>query len=86
MVKRVIAWLAEAFGARLRVSFGLPVLHIGKLYRADAKAQGDLVVLGGWEDADQAGTTKARWYSMRLAKAGILGLHPRGPIVAHGSP
>eukprot|EP00438_Fugacium_kawagutii_P013025 Skav214740 [mRNA] locus=scaffold3176:133140:134285:- [translate_table: standard] len=39
-----------------------------ELFRIDAKAEGDCVVIGGWETLDELGTTKARWFSISLTR------------------
>ena len=54
MVRLVLRWVSERLAASPSVSFVEPVRHEGELYRADAKAQGDLIVLGGWEVAGGA--------------------------------
>eukprot|EP00438_Fugacium_kawagutii_P008249 Skav226268 [mRNA] locus=scaffold2708:264535:265680:- [translate_table: standard] len=41
---------------------------VRELFRIDAKAEGDCVVIGGWETIDEAGTMKARWFSIRLTR------------------
>jgi hypothetical protein len=43
---------------------------LGEWFRADAKAEGMLVVVGGWETRGSAGDTKvARWFSVDLTPA-----------------
>ncbi|CAK0901941.1 unnamed protein product, partial [Prorocentrum cordatum] len=68
MTKWVLTWLAEAFEARVRIPFGRPVRHLGEKYRADTKAEGDLIVAGGWEVAGHEGPAGARWLSCRPAR------------------
>lgn len=78
MVKWILIWLAEAFEARVRISFGRPVGHLGERFRADAKAEGDLIVVGGWELAGHEGTAGARWFSLRLTRQDIPWAYVRG--------
>ena len=44
-------------------------LHLGTVFRADAKAEGTNVVLGGWECRNGCPTHAARWYQLRLTRA-----------------
>ena len=39
-----------------------------EIFRVDAKAEKDLVVIGGWEVPEQGGTWEARWFSMQLTR------------------
>ena len=39
----------------------------GELLRTDAKAEGELVVLGGWSLEHGPDTRRARWYSLRIS-------------------
>ena len=79
MVKLVLEWLAEQFEGRERVPYGVPITHTGERYRADAKAEGDKVVLGGWEVRGSGGHPgQARWYSLRLTRADIPWAYTRG--------
>ena len=78
MVVMVLSWLREKFAQKLRTPFGLPVTFKGELYRADAKAQGDLVVVGGWELAHSDSPLGCRWFSIRLNKHDIPWAYSRG--------
>ncbi len=42
---------------------------MGQAFRADAKAEGDLVVVGGWESLGGRAPRQARWFALQLAKA-----------------
>ena len=46
MVTMVLMRLREKFYQRLQTPFGQTIEFKGELYRADAKAQGDLIVIG----------------------------------------
>ena len=79
MVKLVLEWVAEQFQRRQRVLFGVPVLHAGKRYRVDAKAEGDKVVLGGREIRGSGSDPgRARWFSLRLSRGEIPWAYSRG--------
>ena len=78
MVIFVLKWIAEQFERKERVHYGAPISHVGERYRADAKAEGDKIVLGGWELLGSADPKLARWYSVRLGRAEIPWAYTRG--------
>ena len=78
MIMWILTWLAEAFERKIRFHFGRPHHHIGERFRADAKAEGDTIVVGGWELAGCEGTSGARWLSLRLARQDIPWAYVRG--------
>ena len=78
MVMWILRWIAEVFESRVRVGFGREVRHLGELYRADAKAEGDNIVIGGWELRGSEGTAGCRWFSLRLTKSEIPWAYTRG--------
>ena len=43
-------------------------LHLGPVFRADAKAEGQQVVLGGWECRDGCPPSRARWFQLELTR------------------
>ena len=49
-----------------------------ELFRADAKAQQDDVVIGGWETRYTLDPKKARWYSLRLEKSSAFWMYWKG--------
>eukprot|EP00971_Amphidinium_carterae_P302378 6008570-Amphidinium_carterae.1 len=52
---------------------------VGELFRTDAKAEGDKIVLGGWETfRSRGGTRRARWFSMELNRKSAPWAHERG--------
>ena len=59
----------------------LPKAELGELFRSDAKAEADYIVLGGWESRGGTPPSHARWYSLRVDKADAPWLFERG----HGS-
>ena len=54
---------------------------VGEIFRTDAKAELDYVVIGGWESKEGADPKKARWFSLRIEKEQAPWLFERG----HGS-
>jgi len=78
MILMVLSWLAERFQDNERVRFGLPVLQQGERFRADAKAEGNRVVIGGWELSGGDGTRGCRWYSLELDESQIPWAYARG--------
>ena len=51
---------------------------LGTAFRADAKAEGDTVVVGGWECRGGCPTHKARWFSVRLDRRNAPWAFARG--------
>ena len=78
MVKCVLAWIAEQFARKERIAYGVPVSQVGERYRADAKAEGDKIVLGGWELLGSEDPKQARWFSVRLGRAELPWAYTRG--------
>ena len=52
---------------RVRIASPLAEKEV-EAYRADAKAEGDNVCIGGWEVMGWANPAEARWFSIRLTK------------------
>ena len=78
MIRLVLRWISERLALGPAVSFVDPLVNHGELYRADAKAEGDLVVLGGWEVAGGRAPAEARWFSLRLGRKEIPWAYTRG--------
>ena len=53
-------------------------MHLGELFRADAKAQGSRIVIGGWEVRGAGVPQHARWYSLELTKDDVPWAYARG--------
>ena len=52
--------------------------YIGEAFRADAKAEGQCVVIGGWECLGNTPPGRARWYSVRLDRKNAPWAFSRG--------
>jgi hypothetical protein len=50
----------------------------GELFRVDAKAEGDLVVVGGWEVGHSGNTKEARWFSIQLDRRSAPWIYVKG--------
>eukprot|EP00971_Amphidinium_carterae_P166072 3291681-Amphidinium_carterae.1 len=75
----LLSWFAEKVGtARLR-EVRLQRVHIKDFCRTDAKAEGDNIVLGGWEClTSQGDPRKARWFSVKLDRTSAPWAYVRG--------
>jgi hypothetical protein len=78
MVRFVLAWLAGQFELKERMPYGIPLRQLGELYRADAKAEGERIVLGGWELDSAADSRKSRWFSIELGRRELPWAYSRG--------
>lgn len=67
-IRLVLLWISSLIAKRRVVSMRPTIKHIGELFRADAKAQGMLVVIGGWEltPGHDEPTERSRWFSVEL--------------------
>ena len=70
MVKIVFQYLIYVFGDEtLFQAKAIPAGTSGQKVRADAKAEGNEVVVGGWIVPASGDTKEAPWYGLRLCKA-----------------
>ena len=53
-------------------------LSLGTVFRADAKAEGMTIVLGGWECRDGCPPGRARWFRVELSRATAPWAYARG--------
>jgi hypothetical protein len=72
MVRLIFRWLSDRWTARRHLPCRLLPVARGELFRADAKAEGELVVLGGWECSGGLTTQAARWWSLQLDRDSAL--------------
>ena len=69
VLRTVMAWLAAEFAVRhVTCCRHLVPAWKGEIFRSDAKAEGDVVVIGGWSVMSGLDTKQAAWFSMRLEK------------------
>ena len=52
--------------------------YLGEAFRTDAKAEGKVVTIGGWECRGGGGTREARWFSAELTKENAPWAFSRG--------
>ena len=52
--------------------------QLGEVFRMDAKAEGDTVVIGGWLSQNGTRTTDARWFSVQLTRKSAPWAFARG--------
>ncbi|CAE8725125.1 unnamed protein product [Polarella glacialis] len=70
-VRLLLTWIVrKVTNLHMRPCKSLPSVW-GEAFRLDAKAQGDLVCIGGWESFGGISCDKARWFSVRLSKKQI---------------
>jgi len=70
VVRLTLTWLVDQLRAGGRVVVcGQPLASMGELFRADAKGEDNLVVLGGWCCQGGHGTKEARWFSLEVTPA-----------------
>ena len=69
MVKIIFTYLRFIFGDEVFYqSKALPAGNSNGKVRADAKAQGNEVAVGGWIVPESGNTKEAAWYGLRLSK------------------
>ena len=51
---------------------------VGEIFRTDAKAEGEDVVIGGWESKGGAKPGESKWFATRLTEQNCPWLHCRG--------
>ena len=69
-VSFVLAFLCRELRGGGRVAKVVPrKIHLGTVFRADAKAEGTNVVLGGWESRNGCPPSSARWFRLRLTRS-----------------
>ena len=72
-------FLASQFSGKYRVTTVQPLgQDMGTAFRADAKAEGQLVVVGGWECARGVTASRARWFSLQLDRRNAPWAFSRG--------
>jgi hypothetical protein len=53
-------------------------ISLGPVFRAEAKAEGQVVVFGGWEGRNGWHPSAARWFSLALMRRTAPGAFSRG--------
>ena len=69
MVVLIMRYLSEELRGNHMMACEAPSEHLGDMFRMDAKAQGDLVVIGGWRVRGAGDPREAEWFSVTLTRA-----------------
>ena len=65
----ILTWLSRKVLANPLVSLRIAApVHLSRFFKADAKAEGDTVIVGGYEDDGTENLSKCRWFSVRLTR------------------
>ena len=71
--------LRDSFSEDRRVVHVPPAIpSLGEAFRADAKAEGQTIVIGGWETLGGCRPHDARWFSVRLDRKSASWAYARG--------
>jgi len=75
----LFTYLAEKLSGDGRTTVVRPLsMALGTAFRADAKAEGQTVVVGGWECLGGTPPGRARWFSLRLDRRSAPWAYARG--------
>lgn len=64
MVRLILRYLAEELRQVNTMPCEKRACDLGELFRLDAKAEGDVVSIGGWRSKDAVSTKEAAWISV----------------------
>jgi hypothetical protein len=78
MIRLLLGFLEEILETTPTVTCEMEETDAGELFRADARADGSEVELGGWECGGGQTTKEARWWSLKLTKKQIPWAFERG--------
>jgi hypothetical protein len=62
----VLSWIGSVVSQRPVIPLRRTWVHRGELFRADAKAEKNLITVGGWEVIDGGLSPRSRWFSVDL--------------------
>ena len=65
-IRLVIKWIAKLVLEKPMVTMRAIRTSAGEVFRADAKAEGDTIVVGGWEVIGGELSRESRWFSVHL--------------------
>ena len=69
MLVLIMRFLAEELKRAHTMPCERRAMHLGEVFRMDAKAEGDTVVVGGWRTLGSERTTDAAWFSLQLTRS-----------------
>jgi hypothetical protein len=78
MIKLILKWLAARLRLRRVTKAVVRPRAIQEAFRADAKAEGDKIVLGGWSTLQGTDTWAAPWFMVELTKANAPWAYAKG--------
>jgi len=78
LLRIVLELLLKATLAKRVVLCREPRRQRGELFRLDAKAEGDDVMVGGWETGPSPSTSTSRWFAVRLTRRNAPWAFARG--------
>ena len=78
MIVLIMKYLAEELKSGHTMPCESPAQFLGEAFRLDAKAEGDKVVVGGWEVLKSEDTRDAPWFSITLTRASAPWAYARG--------
>ena len=55
-----------------------PSEQLGEVFRFDAKAEGEKIVIGGWKVVDGGDTSRAAWFALTLTRSTAPWAYSRG--------
>jgi hypothetical protein len=65
----ILTWLSRKVLANPLVNLRIAApVHLSRFFKADAKAEGDTVIVGGYEDDGSENLSCCRWFSVRLTR------------------
>ena len=78
MVLLIMRYLAEELRGNHTMPCEARAEHLGEVFRMDAKAEGEKVVIGGWKVKGDGNTREAEWFSLTLTRATAPWAYARG--------
>ena len=78
MVRLILKYLSAELRDHHTMACEKRACQLGELFRLDAKAEGDVVSIGGWRTKDTASTKEADWFSVQLTRSSAPWAFARG--------
>ena len=78
MILLIMRYLAEELRGNHMMPCESRAEHLGEVFRLDAKAEGEKIVIGGWRVRGDGDTKQAEWFSLALTRATAPWAYARG--------
>ena len=78
MIVLILKFIAKELEHGHMMPCAAPSEDLGEMFRMDAKAEGDKVVIGGWRVKGEGHTQDAEWFSLTLTRATAPWAYSRG--------